>query len=196
MLGSPAEQLDVASLFQVVERVPWNAVSPDQLRQGDEYASALLSQPRPEGIEPGEWRRFQASAFKARGWVSMRRSRYAEAEQYFLHSLQLRPEDADTSAHTAMVIKAQAQTLPRGSEQYYRRVQEVVYHLARAVAHQGGEELNIEQRRNLSVFLRTYFDLHYASDGSHLAAILKAAEVNATPDVNYSLDARRLISAR
>lgn len=195
-LGSPAEQPNLPTLFQAVDRVPWNAVSTEQLQQGDQAASALLARPKPESIEPAEWRRIQASAFKAKGWVSMRRSKYAEAEQFFLHSLELRPEDADSSAHLAMLIKAQAHNLPRGSEQYYQRVQLVVYHLARAVSHQGGGELSLEQRRSLSAFLRKYFDLHYASDGSHLAGVLKAAEVNAMPGVQYSLDARRLISTR
>jgi hypothetical protein len=179
--------------YVTVSRVPWNPnKTASYLTASEAAAKRLLAELHPIGVSADDWKSMRAAAYKALGWVAMQRKIFPEAEAMFLASLQESAgRSADTSAHLGMVIRAQLQSYPPGSDSFYERLQQSVFHLTRAYSHTGIGALNADQRIGLNDFVRKFFERYYIPDARSLAEVSEIAGQTAFPPVGFAIRAVR-----
>jgi tetratricopeptide (TPR) repeat protein len=174
------------ALFHIVNLTPavYAAAAPpaDALSAAEKAAQGLLGAPKPEGVKDEDWPKAKTDldwrAHKTLGWVGWQRKNYDMAEQNFTKSLQLNPNQGETSYWfgTALVQTGKPDKQAQGLFEFARAVE--------LPAAQGG--LPDEVRKKLDEYLtRTYGKYHGSAEG--LPEMKTTARTQAIPPAGFSI---------
>jgi tetratricopeptide (TPR) repeat protein len=157
--------------------------SPEALDTGEKAAQGLLSAEKPANTKDEDWAKaksdFDALAHKSLGWVAMQRKNNEQAEEAFVKSLKIKPNDAEVSYWLGTVVFAQKKP---------ERQSEVLFHFARAAAldpKEGG--LNPQFRQQVDTYLTKAYNTFHGQDRTGLTELKTTARSQPFPPEGFKI---------
>ncbi len=166
--------------------------TPDQLSVADKAANQVTSNvdtlfatdKKPATVGDADWtsakKNMQVLAQNTLGYDAWQRKEYDKAEQEFVKSLQMEPNQGQVSYWLSTVILAQ-----RKPEKYSASI----YNLARAASYDGAGSLNAQGRQSvLNSFNTTYKTYHGSMEGAD--KLLAQAKGAALPPADFKIPSK------
>ena len=153
-------------------------MTPDVLKKGETAARQVLSMDQPPEVPGNQWQAMRASSYKALGWAAIMRGDIGPAEQAFVESLKLDPNDAAISYEMVRVL------MP-GPGQV--REPEILFYWARAVVYDGSGALPANQREALARGLEWNYTSFHGKDPDGLEKLKALAKTQTLPPPGFTI---------
>ena len=157
---------------------PVGELTPDVLARGETAARELLALDQPAGVSGPQWQAMRASGYKVLGWVAIMHGEAVAAEDAFIQSLKLDPNDATISYELARAMFIREN---RDKQSL------AIYHLARAAVLDEPGALPAPQRAAANSYLASTYLAYHGADPEGLEKLKALAKTQAIPPSDFTI---------
>jgi tetratricopeptide (TPR) repeat protein len=170
-----------------------NDTGPANLEQAEKAANGALANldVKPAGVPDDQWPKYkpqvEALAHTTLGWVAMNRKNNTLAEEEFLKSLKVDPNQGQVDLLLAGVLRAQKTP---------EKIAKALFFYARAAAYDGPGSLPAQIRQTYDDYLRKAYNSYHGQDDAGLTAIKTMAKSQPFPPDDFKVESAQEVASR
>jgi tetratricopeptide (TPR) repeat protein len=182
---NPKDTLAMGAIMYYVMLPAYEATpSPGTLDNAEKVANSALANldNKPANVTDEKWvqgrKQLEALAHQTLGWVAMNRKDAAKAEEEFLKSLQIDPNQGQVDYWLAGVLRA---------EKTPEKVSQALFFYARAATYDGQGALTPEGRKQLNDYLTKAYNSYHGQDDAELEKLKALAKSQPLPPPDFKV---------